>query len=519
MIVRYLLTVVPGVLAALAAVAVPITAYAQGLTATECATVADSLAAGAAMTHWHQIVHCPSQLAPAVAEALQTTRTSTDSVQHNYLRWIASWARTPTIGRAAMDVVHDTSATLAARVSSELILITQYMAGAVYNMAVNWNDMLALDLDAPCDFGYAHGVDWDETIAEEYRDSLVAHFRFVRRDPRYPTAVRNLADCADGVIVGDDVPPFVDPAWISAEYVCGNKFVIRNSDIESVHLSYAIGSGDSEAGEMGIPPNGEQLFFADSPGTLTLRAGDAVIAVVENGGLACLQESLASQLKSPAWRVRSSAAEAIGEIPAAEIRPDLRRALIATLEREGQLHDEVRRGVRPHLENPELVARLAALVAPLQDSTAIPGLLGALGMSPAAVFALADFGEMVIPALAAQTSSESVGVAMDALLALRLIAEDPGADQLSSSARAMLLSTARHHLNTSRSPVILMRAIDLGIALSDPDLRAMVEQLARDRSVLVARGITDADHIERVQDQAAARLRAVPPLPREPRNR
>jgi hypothetical protein len=206
------------------------------------------------------------------------------------------------------------------------------------------------------------------------------------------------------------------------------------------------------------------------------------------------------------------------------VSPEDRSTLIKALADQAMLHRRhdvaVRRGEQPPpLDNPELLPQLATVVGELHDPASIPALAAALGSGFAAIRPLAAFGEQAVPAvLAVEASPESSpGVIGEALITLRFIVEEASArGGLSDGTLAELRRVARRRLESGEGLALtpLWWAIDLAWTLQDKDLRGLVEALATDPKMVVARGITDPGLIEQTQHRAAARLAGTPPLPR-----
>jgi hypothetical protein len=227
------------------------------------------------------------------------------------------------------------------------------------------------------------------------------------------------------------------------------------------------------------------------------------------------QSELARQLVHGNRDERSRAIMMAQALGAPRINPALRGALIAGLEREGRLHAQRRRGEIGYFENPELIAELARLVAEFRDPRSIPALAGALGTSPPAVYALAEFGEPAVQrVLDVVTRTEDGSVIMDALICLRLMAEGVRTRPLTPRTLGNIRRVAEQRLTGQQFVTTLWRAIDLAVALRDSTLRQTVQSLASNRSAVLARGITDPELIETTQKHAADRLAGVPPLPR-----
>jgi hypothetical protein len=227
------------------------------------------------------------------------------------------------------------------------------------------------------------------------------------------------------------------------------------------------------------------------------------------------QGEIARQLRQGDGRERGKALVTSRSIGSRRIGPELRAALIAALEREGRLHARRRSGEIGRLENSELIAGLANLVVEFRDASSIPALAGSLGTAPPVIFALADFGEpAAAPIMEVLRNSQDPSVEMDALIGLRLMVEGKSSRPLSAKSLLAMKVLAAQRLAETHMVTTLWRAIDLAVALDDPDLRRTVESFAVDSKAAVARGITDPDLIEDTRRLAADRLRGVLPLPR-----
>jgi hypothetical protein len=151
------------------------------------------------------------------------------------------------------------------------------------------------------------------------------------------------------------------------------------------------------------------------------------------------------------------------------------------------------------------------------DPHAIPALAGALGTGSTLVRdALADFGEQAAPDVlrlvtAQDTRYDAVG---DGLMALRFMVEGARTRPLSPSTRDQIRRAAMQRLTGEQYFSTLWYAIDLAVALDDPELRRIVQAIASDRNELVARGVSAPDIIALTQKRAAARLAGEPPEPR-----
>ncbi|MGH7612990.1 MAG: hypothetical protein ACREMW_02970 [Gemmatimonadales bacterium] len=230
------------------------------------------------------------------------------------------------------------------------------------------------------------------------------------------------------------------------------------------------------------------------------------------------QSALARQILGGNSRERSRALEAAGAL-GPQIGLELRAALIKSLERANEVqaqryHADLRgEPLEPLLEDPEFTARVSRVVAELRDPWAIPALVGALGTGSPVTRALVAFGEEAVPALlGAVRSPESTHyVVEEALVAFRFLVEGAGPHPLSAGTLNEIRRATKQRLTGKQYFTTLWDAIDLAIALKDPDLRRIVKSLASDRDAVVARGIEDPETIEETQRLAAERLAGVPP--------
>jgi hypothetical protein len=219
---------------------------------------------------------------------------------------------------------------------------------------------------------------------------------------------------------------------------------------------------------------------------------------------------------------RGRALEAARSIGAANTGPGLRAALITALEREGRIslqrYEADRRGeALAPLEDPEFTAKLARVVAELRDPRSIPALTGALGTGSPPSLALAAFGEQAAPSvLAVVTARESwYELVNGGLQVLRFMVEGKQTRPLTAGTLNRIRLAAEQRLtDRPRFVTTLWRAIDLAVALDDPSLRQIVQNLASDPNESVARGVTDPKLIEQTRKRAAARLAGVQALPR-----
>lgn len=217
---------------------------------------------------------------------------------------------------------------------------------------------------------------------------------------------------------------------------------------------------------------------------------------------------------------RGRALTLVRQIGPQKVSPQLRAALITALERENGRVAKVRARraageAVPDLENPELAAGLAHVVSAFRDPRSIPGLVGALGSSPPASSALAEFGEAAAPAVVSLLdTTTNVSVADDALTTLRFMAEGVGAPLTDKTRDCIRRSAKRKLTEPQKSITTVWKAIDLAVALKDPELKRMVQALASNRDAVVRLRDTSSELVDRTQRIATDRLAGILPVPR-----
>jgi len=167
------------------------------------------------------------------------------------------------------------------------------------------------------------------------------------------------------------------------------------------------------------------------------------------------------------------------------------------------------------LDDPEFFARLTEAVIELHDPRSIDALVGVLGTgSTRTPIALADFWELAAPkVLAVAEASDNAFQVDHALIALRCMVEHIREHPLSDETLETVANLAEQRLTDPQllasNGVILMKAIDLAVALGDPRLRKLVESIASDADAIRSRGVRGPDLVERVQRHSADRLEGI----------
>ena len=252
-----------------------------------------------------------------------------------------------------------------------------------------------------------------------------------------------------------------------------------------------------------------------------LLASALLLALVHATNAAAQQDqhALARQLLHGNREDQSAALETASRVGRAQIGPELRAALITVLERSNSVVAEAakRNQAVETIEDPEFIAHVAHVVSQLDDPKAISALAGALGSGSTLVpDALADFGNRSASSVLAVVTSPTSGynAVDDGLIALRFMVEGTGSPPLSSRSLEQIRAAAKQRLTGKQYFTTLLRAIDLAVTLDDPDLRQVVQSLAADPSEVVARGVTNRDIVNVVQQRANQRLNGERSLPR-----
>jgi hypothetical protein len=234
------------------------------------------------------------------------------------------------------------------------------------------------------------------------------------------------------------------------------------------------------------------------------------------------QAELAQRVSEGGALARYGAALQVRDMGPENASPVLRDALVTAFAEEAEAFQAYQRGEAPQVDV-STIGMLATVVGEFRDPRAMQSFMDVLGVGNAVSRGLAAFGDPAVPLLveaartgAAKGSGERSEVVVDALIALRFLAEGTGQIALSSSSRQELVSVARERLLGARqaSFSFLTRAIDLAAVLDDPELMRIVEAMATDPAEVASRlQNPSARAIERVQERARARLRGEPPLP------
>jgi hypothetical protein len=224
---------------------------------------------------------------------------------------------------------------------------------------------------------------------------------------------------------------------------------------------------------------------------------------------AASQSTIAHALLSDAQQERYDALEQVRAIPAPQVGPELRAALIGLLDKQNtQAAQALERGqALADVESPEFRASVQRTVAALRDPASIPSLAKALGLFTL-IEPLAEFGERAVPAVVEVVTSprSSRSAVDDGLRVLRMILERSAASPLSPASQILIRRAAQQRLNDVQMFTTLWYAIDLAAATGDPELRVILQDLATNSVAVTSRGVTTPHLVEQTQRRAAERL-------------
>ena len=129
----------------------------------------------------------------------------------------------------------------------------------------------------------------------------------------------------------------------------------------------------------------------------------------------------------------------------------------------------------------EVIFDYMVAVAGLRDTRAIPFLVEVLNHGAVATNALADLGTAAFPAVLAAVKDPE-GFEMDVsggVTTLRFMVED---SSLNARQLEQVREVARERLSGTQNFFVVKAAVQLAVALGDPELRRLVERIAADRA-------------------------------------
>jgi len=266
--------------------ALPVVLGAQP-TPAQCTAAAAALAAGNRYAEgWERIPQCGVQGGVAIANALSTAKTVTDSIYLRYLLGAASRIRDGNVWQAAITLSGDKTATHESRVIGLLALLAQHDVAAGLRINLSWNQLMTLPWET-CRFRPDPGAFYfsDNSLPGGAVNTAAAHFDTVADDVTNHPVIRTVAGCARAMLLSE-VPETVDPSLIQLSYVCGTKFRVNDLGSKWVDVTYQVQSTE-ESAVLVVGPQAEKVFWTDETGTVVLFYLGNAIRTTANGGTAC----------------------------------------------------------------------------------------------------------------------------------------------------------------------------------------------------------------------------------------
>lgn len=223
------------------------------------------------------------------------------------------------------------------------------------------------------------------------------------------------------------------------------------------------------------------------------------------------QAELAKDLLSGDPARRDPAVAVAAALGPSRMSEDVRSAFITLL---GELNLQVESAHRSGaatstVVDPESMMAVARTVADLRDARAIPALsrIAYLGYSEHVTAGLASFGEEALPAVLAVIDEPGVpGEAIaNSLRVLTRMVSDAGPPGLSQGARERIVAVARRSLS-GRNVLSVLSAMELAVALDEPELVRAVTRFSEAPNELRARGLENAE-VDLIQKSAARAIR------------
>ena len=205
-------------------------ATAQSITPEECQAQVAALNSGTRdMRGWERIGECASTAGAAVATKLRAARAETDSAYLQVLLTAAIQMQEPNVWQAGVDLADDPTATVSARVVGLLVQLGQYSGQMSPFGSRSWTTLVTVPWSGGCGFDMVSGSRYRSQVAlPSYAyGASASHLDALAANPSAPSIVRNLASCIREAMAST-VPETVDPALIQFEYVCGQRYRVRN---------------------------------------------------------------------------------------------------------------------------------------------------------------------------------------------------------------------------------------------------------------------------------------------------
>lgn len=254
-------------------------------TAAECDSAVASLSSGDRTGNWGVVYLCGEPGASAVASAIRTARSDSDSAFLQRLWSAANMIRHPLVLAASREVAVDQAATTPARIVALMVMLAQYNNSFSFPMRRTWTQIVTVPAGQSC-FAPLEGelYGYSMNLPASYLVDIASTAEAVSADVATPPVVRDISRCIRQVLK-PKVPDARQPGPFTVTYVCGNTFRIHNAG------AYASGSylveNTTESGDLGLPENGSIDVTTVAVGSFVLTAAGYSGDPTPNGGTPC----------------------------------------------------------------------------------------------------------------------------------------------------------------------------------------------------------------------------------------
>jgi hypothetical protein len=197
--------------------------------------------------------------------------------------------RDSAIFQTALEMMLDSGATNQARGTAILTAVSQHAFRISLPLDRSFGDVVTGSSGEECRFvgihHHAHQHQSPSPLPADYVQRFGAAIDRLLDAGSTPAVVRDLAGCARRVI-GGILAKSVPLSSISLEYVCGDRFRVRNRSREWIQVSLT-GVGTPHRRSFPVPPDSSVLHRAVWPDSTRLHYEGKLVQTVPNGGKVC----------------------------------------------------------------------------------------------------------------------------------------------------------------------------------------------------------------------------------------
>ena len=234
---------------------------------------------------WAIAATCGASGGRALADAFQSLQGNTDPDELTMIESALRSIQDASVFQAARAVAARSDASASMRAMALRVLLAQHDPGILIS---------SLGGGSTCRTRTAAGLlqSAGTPLPDDYPVQADQTAKSVAADPAASNDVRATAACLHRLLDAF-VPRAVDPTALTLTYVCGNRFVVRNSNAEWADVTYEV-DGNDDHGDLSVPPGGERAFVAEVTGTTRLfynpghdQPRGQLVRTAPNGGTAC----------------------------------------------------------------------------------------------------------------------------------------------------------------------------------------------------------------------------------------